>query len=69
MFRWRRSAENSSIPVPIARYTFLLETKQKRVLHAALIYVVVISLSLAIIIAVFTEALRRRATSTARDAR
>lgn len=65
---WHRNARNSSAPVLPAKYDFLRETDRRHALDAALIYTVIISLSLAIIIAVFTEALRRRATSTGKGA-
>lgn len=65
---WRKNAANSSTAVLPVKYEFLLDASRKHALNAALTCIVAISLSLAIIIAVFTEALRRRATSTGRGA-
>lgn len=61
---WPFDVVRLSMPVLPAKYAFLRQTNRKRVLNAALICTVVISLSLAIVIALCTERLRRRATST-----
>lgn len=65
---WRKNAANSSITVLPVKYEFLLDANKKHALNVALIYTVAISLSLAIIIAVFTALLARRATSTGKGA-
>lgn len=64
---WPLDVVRLSMPVLPAKYAFLWETNRKRALNAALIFTVVISLSLAIVIALCTERLARRATSTGRD--
>lgn len=65
---WPGNVVNLSMPALPVKYAFLLEQNRKCALRVALIYTVIISLSLAIIIALLTEGLRRRATFTGKDA-
>lgn len=66
--RWPFDVVRLSMPVLPAKYAFLREINRKRARNAVLICIAVTALFLATIIALFTEALRRRATSTGKGA-